>query len=219
MLKSLSAQRRFWHQAGISMIEIMVSIVIVGILAAIGIPSLSTWMLNTQVKATGESLLSALQLARAEAIRQNLRSEIIFNDSNGLASWTVITDSSSVPSTFPVANTIESGGVAEAGKNARIGVSSAALSGQNYATAIAAGTAMNTNPKPGIVFDAFGRVATDASANAQVTRVTRIDVTGLNDVAGSAEANYRRRVVTITDSGLSKLCRPSLPASDPQGCS
>lgn len=216
---SLLAQPRFLRQCGISMIEVMVSIVIVGILAAIGIPSLTTWMMNTQVKATGESLLSALQLARAEAIRQNLRSEIIFTNSDGLASWTVITDSSSVPGTFPVANTIESGGANEAGKNARIGVSTAALTGQDYASAIAAGTAMNTDPPPGIVFDAFGRVATDASATAQVTRVTRIDVTGLNDVAGSDEANFRRRVVTITDSGLAKLCRPSLPASNPQGCS
>jgi type IV fimbrial biogenesis protein FimT len=95
------------------------------------------------------------------------------------------------------------------GANARLGVSATTVATSSCCTtAIAAGTGMGTNPPPGVVFNAFGQVITDAS----VTKVTRIDVT--NAVA----ANARRMVITITSSGMAKLCDPALPSSNSRGC-
>jgi type IV fimbrial biogenesis protein FimT len=58
-------------QAGISLIEVMVVVVIIGILVALGIPSFQTWIQNTQIRTAGEGLINGLQTARNEAIRRN----------------------------------------------------------------------------------------------------------------------------------------------------
>lgn len=198
-------------QRGISMIEVMVAVAILAIMIGIGVPSLTSWMQNTQVRATAESLLSAIQLARAEAVRQNMRAQLLLTDSGGKASWTAIIESSSAPGTFPASNTIQTGSSKEAGQNARLGVSTDILAGQNFAVAISGGSGMSSNPPPGIIFDAFGRVATDSTANAAVTRITRIDVT--NSTAPQA----RRMVITVSDAGLPKMCDPSMVGKS-QGC-
>ncbi len=59
-------------QSGITLIEIMVSIAIVGILFAMGLPAYSTWIQNTQIRTAAESILNGLQTAKNEAIRRNV---------------------------------------------------------------------------------------------------------------------------------------------------
>lgn len=56
---------------GFSLIEAMVAITIAGILLAAGVPSFQSWIQNSQVRATSESILNGLQLARAEAASRN----------------------------------------------------------------------------------------------------------------------------------------------------
>ncbi len=56
---------------GFSLIEAMIAITIAGILLAAGVPSFQSWIQNSQVRATGESVLNGLQLARAEAASRN----------------------------------------------------------------------------------------------------------------------------------------------------
>lgn len=56
---------------GISLIEMAVVISILGIVVAAGAPAFSTWMANSQIRSTAESIQSGLQLARAEAVRRN----------------------------------------------------------------------------------------------------------------------------------------------------
>lgn len=190
------------------MMEILVSVAIIAILMAIGAPALSGWMQNVQVRSTAESVLTGLQLARAEAVRQNTKARFQLTSTSGMASWTVTTsrlDRTDCPSgtdLFPCP--VQSSGASESGSNARLGVSTASLSSTNYASAISAGTGMSTGPY--VVFDAFGR------ADPTVTNITRIDVTN------SAYANARRMVITITTSGTAKLCDPSLPTSNSQSC-
>ncbi len=203
MLTKISVQR------GITMIEVMISVAVIGIVLAIGIPNFSLWMQNTQVRATAESVLTGLQLARAEAVRQNVRTRFQLTNANGLASWAIVTDSLTAPGTFPAANQVQTSGAREGGANARLGVSTNAVATSSCcSTAITAGTGMGTNPLPGIVFNAFGQVATDTS----VTKITRIDVTN------SAAADARRMVIAITSSGMARMCDPSLPAANSRGC-
>jgi len=196
-------------QRGITMIEVMVTVVILAIVLAVGIPGLSAWMQNAQVKATAESVLTGLQLARGEAVRQNVRTRFQLTNASGQASWTIVTDSLTAQGTFPSANQVQTAGAQESGANARLGVSTAALATTNCcATAITAGTGMGTNPLPGVVFNAFGQVVTDAS----VTRITRIDV------SNPSAPDTRRLVIMVSSSGMAKLCDPSFPTSNARGC-
>jgi type IV fimbrial biogenesis protein FimT len=199
-----------FRQRGITMVEIMVSIAIVSLVLGIGIPNFTSWLQNTQVRATAESVLAGLQLARAEAVRQNTKARFQLTGGNaGMASWAVSTgrlDRTDCPSgtdLFPCP--IQTGSARAGGQTGRIGVTTAALSSTNYASAIAAGTGMGSNPT--VIFDAFGR--TDST----VTNITRIDVTS------AAYSGARRMVITISDSGMARLCDPALSASNSRGCS
>lgn len=56
---------------GFTLIEVAISLAILGLLIAMGLPGFVDWIRNTQVRATGEGLTAALQTARGEAIRGN----------------------------------------------------------------------------------------------------------------------------------------------------
>lgn len=206
-------------QRGFSMAELLVSIAILAIVLGLGVPSFSAWISNTQVRSTAESLLAAIQLARGEAVRQNSRAQFMLTgDTSGVAGWKVIAASSSVPGSFATADgatTTQTAGAAETGANARLGVSTAIQATSNCcATSVAAGTGMGTSPPPGLVFDAFGKIADDPS----VTTVTRIDVTKVGDTGVNDEEKNRRMVILISSFGVARLCKPSLPTTNSQGC-
>jgi len=59
------------RHSGFSIIEIMISVLIVGILVVVAIPSYKNWIQNAQIRTAGESMVNALQTARNEAIRRN----------------------------------------------------------------------------------------------------------------------------------------------------
>lgn len=67
---------------GFTLIELMVTLIIVGILLTVGVPSLKTFMQGNQLIATAEELRSAINLARSEAIKLNSRVSIC-ESSNG----------------------------------------------------------------------------------------------------------------------------------------
>ena len=59
------------RQSGISLIEVMVAVAIVGVLMAFAAPAFQTWIQNTQVRTASEAIMNGLQTARNEAIRRN----------------------------------------------------------------------------------------------------------------------------------------------------
>lgn len=59
------------HHRGISLIEIAITLVILALLIALGAPSFQTWLINTQLRNSAESMTSGLQRARSEAVRRN----------------------------------------------------------------------------------------------------------------------------------------------------
>ncbi|MEX8502384.1 MAG: GspH/FimT family pseudopilin [Leptothrix ochracea] len=59
------------HHRGFTIIELMVTIAIIAVVMFSAIPSMSTWLRNTQVRTAAESLQAGLQKARAEAVRRN----------------------------------------------------------------------------------------------------------------------------------------------------
>ena len=57
---------------GFTLIEIMVSLTVLGILLMVALPSFSEWLQNQQLRAASEATLNGLQVARAAAIQRNL---------------------------------------------------------------------------------------------------------------------------------------------------
>src|SRR6266480_1248758 len=59
-------------QRGFTLIEIMISLTVLGILLMIALPSFGTWLQNQQLRAASEATLNGLQVARSAAIQRNV---------------------------------------------------------------------------------------------------------------------------------------------------
>jgi type IV fimbrial biogenesis protein FimT len=63
---------------GMTLIEVMVVVAIIGIVVAIAVPSFSTMLENQRIKGAAEAMLTDLRWARAEAIKRNAPVRVTF---------------------------------------------------------------------------------------------------------------------------------------------
>jgi type IV fimbrial biogenesis protein FimT len=64
---------------GVTLVEAMAVIAIIGILAAVAVPSFNEQMKQQRVEGAVEGLVAALQNAKAEAVKRNVRVGIVFS--------------------------------------------------------------------------------------------------------------------------------------------
>lgn len=70
--------------AGFTLIELMVTVAVIGILAVVGLPAMN-WMINAgRLQGQASDISAALQMARSEAVRRNA-SVTVCGSSNGTA--------------------------------------------------------------------------------------------------------------------------------------
>jgi type IV fimbrial biogenesis protein FimT len=66
-----TAPRRRLPARGFSLLELMVTVSVFGVLIAAALPTFSTWVSNSRVRSVTENLQNGLRLAQTEAIRRN----------------------------------------------------------------------------------------------------------------------------------------------------
>ena len=60
------------RQRGFTLVEVLVTLAVLGVLLSLGAPSLAEWLQAQQIRAATEAIVNGMQVARAEAIRRNL---------------------------------------------------------------------------------------------------------------------------------------------------
>ena len=78
------------RQEGFTLIELVTVLVILGVIAALALPSFEGMIQSQRVRTASESVLNGLQLARAEAIRRNARARFVIAATG--SGWTVELD-------------------------------------------------------------------------------------------------------------------------------
>ena len=71
---------------GMTLVELVVGMAIVGILLAVGAPSYRSWIQNVQIRNAAEGIQNGLQLARAEAVRRNRNADFVLTSDAPIAS-------------------------------------------------------------------------------------------------------------------------------------
>jgi len=68
------------NEKGFSILELVVTIAVIGVMASIAIPSFSSWIPNYRLRNAAMDLHSNLQLAKMQAIRDNSTCSIEFDE-------------------------------------------------------------------------------------------------------------------------------------------
>ncbi|RTL32201.1 MAG: prepilin-type N-terminal cleavage/methylation domain-containing protein [Rhodocyclaceae bacterium] len=179
-------------QRGVTLLELMVTVVIVAILLAVAMPYFGGLIARGAVASGAQLIQNALRQAEAEAIRRNSDVEFLLTDD--------------VPSVSSVASLVAKAN----GKNWTIRVVDAAASNRyvnGYTTKDISGGIAYQGPAS-IRFSGAGRVLDSTGVAVSGKQIFRVSQTGVN-------VAY---CVFVTPGGGVKTCNPALASGNPQAC-
>lgn len=188
-----------WESAGVTLIELMITIALVGILLMLAMPSFNQLLLNAQIRTATESILNGLQLARNEAVRCNVPVQFVLGTGT---SWTVSFAYPNLPTTCK-----------DAVPDALWPQIQARLSAEGSPQALVAAT--NPADARTVAFDGAGRrESTNADASAVLTQLC-IDL----PTSVLAASKTRDLEIDIEMGGGIRMCDPKVTsASDTRFC-
>lgn len=200
---------RVRRQAGFSMVEIVITLLVSAILVRLAAPSFGNWIGNQHVRTTAEAVLHGLNLARAEALRRNARVLFTMAGANGGESaWQVCPVGPGILACDPLQPVIQVRDGGEESGNARIGATTNA--GLTVPGAFGAGLSPGTGVPVAVMFDGRGRLVNAAGW----VNTVRVDVRNL----ALATADERRMSVVVNASGGARMCDPQAGAGNPRAC-
>ena len=199
MLKTRAPQR------GFNLIEVLVTMSVLGILIALGAPSLAEFLQNQQIRAATEAVLNGMQVARGEAIRRNLAVQMVLEPPT--SGWTICEATvepcdSTTPLNMDPPLVIQARSPDEGTSSANVAPFAADL----VTTAIA------------VTFSPLGSVVDNFNAS---PRLTRVDVIKPLPSACIADGGSMRCLrVVVTGGGSIRMCDPTpgIVAPDPRAC-
>jgi type IV fimbrial biogenesis protein FimT len=201
-------------QRGVTLIEVVVALVIMGVLMAMAAPNFASWMTGTRIRSTAEGLLAGLQYARSEATTRNTQVRFQLTTSldatcarsTTVANWVVdMVDNDPADSVEGQCNAAPSDTVAPSILQVR------------SATETGAGVVVNAGADQ-VVFNGLGRQVAIAPATTAPT--LSIDVTPVS-ARGSCVASGGKITclrIVVTPGGLVRMCNPAVASGDPQAC-
>lgn len=200
--------------AGFSLLELVITLSLLGVLLATVLPAFGTWTRNAKSRAVAESLANGMRAAQAEAVRRNR--QIVFsltNDEPALAAaaaangrnWVIRTVA--VPGEDPVF--VQGGSLGPAGENVNI-TGQASLCFNSLGRQVA-------NTAPGASGIA-GNPAVSADSCTPPTTATGTSNYNIS-LPSSTNGVDRRLRVTVSLGGRVRLCdRDRSLATSPDGC-
>jgi type IV fimbrial biogenesis protein FimT len=192
--------------AGFSIIELMIGLTVLGILIMVGLPSLATWLQNTQIRTAAESMQSGLQLARAEALRRN--TTVRFQLTTTLAAGCAL----SATGTNWVVSQADPTGACQVDPS---DTTAPQIIQKKAGTEGATNAVITATGGSSVTFNGLGRVV---GANP----ITRVDITNTKGGAcktSGGEEPMRCLRVTVSTAGQVRMCDPSVTdVTDPRAC-
>jgi type IV fimbrial biogenesis protein FimT len=187
------------------------------LLLMVGLPSMNTWLQNTQLRTSAESIQSGLQFARAEALRRNVQVRFQLVDTltagcalaTGGTNWVVsLADPTGACGAAPDDTVAPQILQTRSGTE---GTPNAALAAVTVPPV--AGTPANT-----VVFSGLGRVLAAMPAGS-LGPITQIDISNPSGGACQPAGPMRCLRVTIASGGQPRMCDPIVADNtDPRFC-
>lgn len=175
------------HQGGFTLIELLATLAIATVLLMVAIPSMLTYKRNAELTSATNTLFSAINAARGEAMKRSMYAMVVPADgANWNMGWTVFVD-------------VNRNRIYDAGTDQLV-LSQKQL--PSYITVTGNGTAGATVPY--VMFDASGFSAVQGSASfaALTMQLVRNDVSG-----GNVYDQTRRIKIALT--GRARTCKPT----------
>jgi type IV fimbrial biogenesis protein FimT len=177
---------------GVTLVELVVVVTVMGVLISLGMPMFRTWSQNAKIRGTTESLYNGLQIARGEAIKTNTTAclyslnDVNGNDTNG-GYWCV-----------------------RRGRNDGVGCDAASEIQRHDSTAIDTVSVTLLMGALPVCFSGTGaRPLGSAQTNFQIQ---------LAPAVGVPTDEHRTLQIRVTPMGGLRSCDPALLATDPRAC-
>ncbi len=194
------------------MIELLIVVVIVGVLAVIAAPALSSWIQNAQIRTTADAIQNGLQLARGEAVHLNtlMRFQLTTTTDNSCAL-------STTNSNWVVSQLDPTGACASAPSSVTNFVGDPLIV-QVRPSAEGSGSAVDAAGQSVICFNGLGKQAINAACPAPAT----VTISVTNPTGGTCRqvgGPMKCLNVVVSSAGQIRMCDPSLSqAANPAGC-
>jgi len=194
------------RERGFTLVELIVTVAIMAILAALATPSMIGWVRNNKIRTVSDSLQNGLRLAQTEATRRNR--QIVFsltNDKPTSSTYTAVANGSNwaintvtLMTDGEVSEFVQAGILRDVGTNVTV-----------------------TGPKS-ICFNSLGRLVANASPGVTGAECVAPPAAGYSyDIQMSDVVEGDRPLrVTVALGGQLRLCDPARTLSDsqPDGC-
>ncbi len=184
------------RQGGLTLVELLIGLAILGALLLQGLPSFAAWLQNQRIRNTAESILNGLQVAKAQAVRSNLSTELALVPGTTDPVAANVGVAASTSGTGWIVRTFRADGSYTAADFVQ------GRSGKEASAKVTVAA-----PQGSFVFTPLGRLLNPPATNIEIN-------VGHTD----SYADKRPMRVVVTTGGAIRMCDPNGPAGNPQTC-